>query len=37
MDSILCKVNRKEPIILVEIEDVILILLDFDQNDGLRM
>ena len=37
MDLILCKVNRKEPIRLVEIEDVILILLDFDRNDGLRM
>ena len=37
MDSILCKVNRKEPIILVEIEDVILILLDFNRSNGLRM
>ena len=33
----MCKVNRKEPISLVEIEDVILILLDFDRNDGLRI
>ena len=37
MDLILCKVNRKEPIRLVKIEDVVLILLDFDRNDGLRM
>ena len=37
MDLILCKVNRKEPIRLVEIEDVILILLTFDRNDGLQM
>ena len=35
MDLIMCKLKKKEPISLVEIEDVIL--LDFDRNDGLRM